>query len=153
MALEAKATMTEHQKSLPRLHDELDSSHATIHGSTSTAIAIGVVLINVAESFISTGKVKESLAGELARAPRNLHKQPQAAERVIKKVMQLRRRSDTQNAGFDALGALAIRLSNDFSLVERSDDAFAELREGGVLNYASMIQRISGIYNSRYPMA
>src|SRR5690606_24987057 len=34
LALEAKATMTAHIKALPRLHDELDSSHQTIHGDT-----------------------------------------------------------------------------------------------------------------------
>src|SRR5262249_48875434 len=33
VALEAKACMTAHQRALPRLYDELNSSHQTIHGS------------------------------------------------------------------------------------------------------------------------
>jgi hypothetical protein len=34
MALEAKACMTAHQRALPRLYDELNSSHLTVHGSS-----------------------------------------------------------------------------------------------------------------------
>lgn len=33
MALEAKACMTAHQRALPRLYDELNSSHLTVHGA------------------------------------------------------------------------------------------------------------------------
>jgi hypothetical protein len=33
IALEAKACMTAHQRALPRLHAELDSSHVTVHGA------------------------------------------------------------------------------------------------------------------------
>jgi hypothetical protein len=38
-ALEAKACMTEHMKARPRLYDELNSSHQTIHGSGDMVIA------------------------------------------------------------------------------------------------------------------
>jgi hypothetical protein len=36
-ALEAKACMTAHQRALPRLYDELNSSHLTVHGATDQA--------------------------------------------------------------------------------------------------------------------
>ena len=49
MALEAKACMTAHQRALPRLYDELNSSHLTIHGATDQAIAAAFVMINLAE--------------------------------------------------------------------------------------------------------
>jgi len=45
VALEAKATMTAHVKALPRLHDELDSSHLTVHGHADHAIAAALVTI------------------------------------------------------------------------------------------------------------
>ena len=48
VALEAKACMTEHMKARPRLYDELNSSHATIHGNTDKAIAVGFVMVNMA---------------------------------------------------------------------------------------------------------
>jgi hypothetical protein len=41
MALEAKACMTAHQRALPRLYDELNSSHSTVHGANDQAIAVG----------------------------------------------------------------------------------------------------------------
>ena len=51
VALEAKACMTAHQRALPRLYDELNSSHATVHGAHDLAIAAGFVMINSAELF------------------------------------------------------------------------------------------------------
>jgi len=52
MALEAKACMTAHQRALPRLYDELNSSHLTVHGSSDQAIAAGFVMINIAERYL-----------------------------------------------------------------------------------------------------
>jgi len=53
VALEAKACMTEFGKARPRLYDELNSSHLTIHGDTNSAVAVGFAMINIAETFIS----------------------------------------------------------------------------------------------------
>ena len=53
MALEAKACMTAHQRALPRLYDELNSSHLTIHGSSDQAIAVGFTMVNLAEQYLS----------------------------------------------------------------------------------------------------
>lgn len=41
MALEAKACMTAHQRALPRLYDELNSAHLTVHGASDQAVAVG----------------------------------------------------------------------------------------------------------------
>jgi uncharacterized RmlC-like cupin family protein len=38
IALEAKACMTAHVKALPRLYDELNSSHQCVHGSSSPRV-------------------------------------------------------------------------------------------------------------------
>lgn len=54
IALEAKAVMTAHVKALPRLYDELNSSQLTIHGASDLAIAVGLVVVNVSESFVNT---------------------------------------------------------------------------------------------------
>ena len=53
MALEAKAAMTAHQRALPRLYDELNSSHLTVHGASEQAIAAGFVMVNIAERYLS----------------------------------------------------------------------------------------------------
>ena len=53
MALEAKACMTKHRGSGPRLYDELNSSHITVHGAADQAIAVAFVMINGASTFVS----------------------------------------------------------------------------------------------------
>ena len=53
VALEAKAAMTAHVRALPRLHDELDSSHSTTHGNSERALAVGFVMVNASPTFIS----------------------------------------------------------------------------------------------------
>ena len=53
MALEAKACMTAHQRALPRLYDELNSSHLTVHGASDQAIAAAFTMVNLAEDYLS----------------------------------------------------------------------------------------------------
>ena len=100
VALEAKACMTAHQKALPRLYDELNSSHLTVHGAHDLAIAAGFVMINIADRFLSPGRNENT-----TRSTRkwNEHVQPKAVEITIDKVEQLRRRSKPGEEGYDAL--------------------------------------------------
>lgn len=80
VALEAKAAMTAHSKAQPRLYDELNSSHLTIHGASSQALAVGLVMVNAAARFISPGKRSASLGPRVSR-----HTQPAAAAGIIRK--------------------------------------------------------------------
>ena len=89
MALEAKACMTAHQKALPRLYDELNSSHQTVHGAAESAIAVGFVCINAATSYLSPDRNKRKLEGEPTWSK---HKQPQATDVTFQKVREIRRR-------------------------------------------------------------
>ena len=54
MALEAKATMTAHVRALPRLFDELTSSHSTVHGASNNALSVGLAMVNLADEFVSS---------------------------------------------------------------------------------------------------
>lgn len=89
MALEAKACMTAHQRALPRLYDELNSSHLTVHGATDQAIAVGFAMVNLATEYLSPELNK------LMGAPRvwSRHNQPRDAILAIDKIRQLKRRS------------------------------------------------------------
>lgn len=51
VALEAKAAMTAHQRARPRLYDELNSSHLTVHGASDHAAAAALVMVNVSPEF------------------------------------------------------------------------------------------------------
>ena len=62
IALEAKACMTAHQRALPRLYDELNSSHLTVHGANDQATAAGFAMINIADRYRSPDLNKKNRA-------------------------------------------------------------------------------------------
>jgi len=140
IALEAKACMTEHNKARPRLFDELNSSHLTIHGASNSAIASGFVMINAAEHFQSP-----------SRSTLTRHKQPKAVEDVLEKVKQLPRRTATTETGYDSLAILVIDCANDgkspVKVIEGPPSP------GGIFSYGSSIQRMAHLYESRFPRA
>lgn len=146
MALEAKACMTEHIKAIPRLNDELSSSFRTIHGDTNDAIAAGFVMINAAESFISSDRHTCRVKG--GRYTITALKQPHVSNRVIDAVMQIPRRSNTSHQGFDALGMTMVRCRNNGSPVELS--AEANLMVPHIASYCTLIDRIARLYATKY---
>ena len=106
IALEAKACMTAHQRALPRLYDELNSSHATVHGSSDQAIAAGFVIFNRASTYLSPDLNKKNRATD---PEWSRHSQPRDAQLAVDKVHQLPKRSRTGDNGYDALAILSRR--------------------------------------------
>jgi hypothetical protein len=142
VALEAKACMTAHVRALPRLHDELDSSHQTTHGNSERALAVGFVIVNAGETFRSSDMNKFDLARMPAKT--NRHNQPADAIRVIDKVKEIRRRSGGNTTGFDAIGVSVVDLANDGSpmrLLDRPDPGF---------RYEDMVQRVAHEYAATF---
>lgn len=148
IAMEAKAAMTEFGKARPRLYDELNSSHLTIHGDTDPAIAAGFAVVNIADTFISPLRNPWQLGGAIPTAV-NEHRQPTDAMGIIQKVMQLPRRSATGTNGFDALGLALINCANDGSNVGLIT-ANPAPQPGTALYYDNFIERIETIYSSRF---
>jgi hypothetical protein len=146
VALEAKACMTAHQRALPRLYDELNSSHLTIHGATDEAIAAGFVMVNVAETFVSPDLNRDG-SGRPDTVSR--HRQPRDAGLAVDKIGQIPRRARTGDTGFDALGLLVVDLVNDGSPMSVRSDPPAPI-PGDVLHYANLIERLSNLYATRY---
>lgn len=146
VALEAKACMTEHQKALPRLYDELNSSHLTVHGAHDLAIAAGFVAINAASRFLSPSK---NTPFDPNRVTWNTHKQPKAVAITVDKIKQLPRRSKPGAEGYDALAIAVVDCVNDGSDVSlRGDDPAPQPRD--TYHYASMIDRLRGLYDTRF---
>ena len=147
IALEAKACMTEHVKALPRLHDELNSSHLSIHGAANHAIAVGFAMVNAADSFVSPDLNKLDLT--TVRPVVTHHDQPRVSERVLEKLHQLPRRTKQTEEGFDAFGVVVVKCRNDGSpvtLVERPPAP----QPGDIFDYGAMIRRAVDLYESRY---
>lgn len=146
MALEAKACMTAHQRALPRLYDELNSSHATVHGASDQAIAAGFVMVNAAERYLSPDLNKRSRA----EAPEwSVHRQPRDAQLAVDKVRQLPKRSRTGETGYDALAIVVVDCVNDGTPVALVDGPPAP-RPGDIFHYASMIDRLSHLWATRF---
>jgi len=146
IALEAKACMTAHQRALPRLYDELNSSHQTIHGAHDLAIAAGFVMVNAAEKFLSPDLNKKHRASD---PEWSTHDQPKSVSIVIDKVKQLPRRSKPGMDGYDALSIVVIDCANDGSKVGVVTKPSAPQPQD-VYHYASMIDRLRGLYDTRF---
>jgi hypothetical protein len=145
LALEAKACMTAHQRALPRLYDELNSSHQTVHAATDQAIAAGFVMVNAAPSYLSPDLNKTLGAPQTW----SRHDQPRDAQLVVDKVRQLPRRARAGDVGYDALAIAVISCANDGGPVTLVNGPPAP-QPGDIHHYAAMIDRIAHIYATRF---
>jgi hypothetical protein len=146
MALEAKACMTKHVGSGPRLYDELNSSHATVHGAADQAIAVGFVMINAAASFISPDSNRRPLGPTDLPAKVTPLRQPSATEFVIGKVSELPTRTRPGSEGYDAIGIVVIDCPNDGSTVRLVAGPPAP-PANDLFSYDSMIRRVVHQYD------
>lgn len=147
VALEAKACMTAHVKSLPRLYDELNSSHLCVHGASQRALAIGYVQVNNAAEFISSVTNNYSLDVYPVRTTQ--HHQPDDTLRVIRKVAEIPRRSASSEVGFDGVGVTVLDFKNDGGPVRLVEGPPAP-GSGDTFHYASMIVRMANEYDTRF---
>jgi hypothetical protein len=99
---------------LNRLYDELTSSHATVHGDNDNALAVGFVMVNLADDFISPGRQATDTEPVV-----DAHRQPYDTERTLAKVREINRRPGPSSgqASFDALGVMVVNMRNDDSPV------------------------------------
>ena len=144
VALEAKAAMTAHSKARPRLYDELNSSHLTVHGASNQALAVGLVMVNAGDTFISPELQKQ---GE--REAVSEHKQPAAAQTVIDKIEEIPRRTSLTSHGFDGLGIVVVKAANDGSPVQLVAERPAP-QPGDIFYYDDMLSRIANEYDTRF---
>ena len=147
VAMEAKACMTAHVKSLPRLYDELNSSHLCVHGASRQALAIAYVQINLASEFLSPVINNQALDGLAPKV--SSHRQPQDAARVIAKVAEIPRRSNSSENGFDAVGITVLRLRNDGSRVTIENGPPAPA-PGDNFHYSNMIVSMANEYDTTF---
>jgi hypothetical protein len=147
IALEAKACMTAHVRALPRLYDELNSSHLTVHGAANHAVAIGLSMINFSDEFLSPDINKADPA--LVRPTISQHRQPNDTLRVLDKLHQLPRRTRPTEEGFDAFGIVIVECKNDGSRVRLVKQPPAP-QPGDIFDYAAMIRKATSEYESRF---
>lgn len=146
IALEAKACMTAHIKALPRLFDELTSSHLTVHADTHRALAVGYLLVNDSPTFLSPDMNKYDLT---EREPTVNTHPAHATQRTVDKILQIDRRTTADGTGFDALGITVISLRNDGSPVTLTTAPPAPSPQD-VHSYERMIGRLAQSYDTAF---
>lgn len=147
IALEAKACMTAHIKALPRLYDELNSSHLCVHGASRSALAIGFVQVNASDSFVSSVTNNYPLTEHPVRSTK--HRQPADTVRVIEKVREIPRRSQSSEVGFDGVGISVLDFRNDGGPVTLVTGAPAP-QPGDPFHYDNMIVRMGHEYDTAF---
>jgi hypothetical protein len=147
VALEAKATMTAHIRALPRLYDELNSSHLCVHGASRQALAIGFAIINASPRFVSPDRNKVDMS--TATPTVSEEPQPRSLVRTLEKIAEIPRRSNVRETGFDGIGVVVVDGVNDgspFQLVTRRPAP----QTGEPFHYDGMIARMANEYDTSF---
>ena len=145
LAMEAKAAMTAHSKARPRLYDELNSSHQTVHGASNQALAVGFVMVNVSTTFVSPDLNKTPGQSTVV----SQHNQPRDARGIVAKVEEIPRRSNSTQQGYDGLAIVAIECANDGTPVTLVTGPPAP-QPGEIYHYDSMIARVATEYDTTF---
>jgi hypothetical protein len=143
VACEAKAVMTEHKKSQPRVFDELSSSHEIVHQGTQGVIAAGITVLNIASSFASP--LRQTNKDTLVVTN---HRQPDVTTSMANHLRGLPIRNGIGQVGFDAYCTV---------VVESDNQTTAQLwtrppapQPGDADHYDTFVNRISRFYAERF---
>lgn len=145
LSCEAKSVMTEHGKSKPRVYDELSSSHEIVHQGCQDAIATGITVVNIAETFISP--LRQNASRELSISK---HKQPDAAAGMVEHLRRLAIRDGVGSVGFDAYATFVVECDNKGDAEIRLWTAPPAPQPGDRDYYETFLERISKFYSSRF---
>jgi hypothetical protein len=139
---EAKSVMTEHNKSQPRVFDELSASHEIVHRGNPLAIAAGITVVNIADRFASPlRQVNSTLIF-------TTHNQPKAAAGMINHLRGLAIRDTVGEVGFDAYCTIVIDTDNQRPAVLCTDSPAPQ--PGDRDHYETFIKRIVKFYMERF---
>ncbi len=111
IACEAKTTATEHQKSQPRIYSELNDAHTIVHEGDRWAIAAGIELLNIADTFVSPLRQRPGQPIEITR-----HNQPAAAANMVAHLRGLPRRLTLDANGLEAMSTIVVDMNNQGSV-------------------------------------
>lgn len=139
VALEAKACMTEHSKSLPRLHAEILATGYLAKKAEPNCITVSYNLVNAATEFISP-----SSEGRI-----NRHRQPRDARMVVDMLSTaIPRTGEIRQYGYDVVGVTVIDCRNDGSAITVVNDGPAPGTREHV-HYERMIRSLCAEFRAR----
>ncbi len=140
IALEAKACMTKHSGSIPRLHAEILATGFLAKQAVRSCLTVSYTVINAAPYFITPSKGHN----------KNLHNQPTDAKSVIDMIVKgIPSAVSFPALGYDAVGISLIECRNDGSPVVLLDTTPAPSTKD-FFHYQRMLQTICSQYRSRF---
>lgn len=140
IALEAKACMTEHVKSMPRLHAEILATGYLAKRASPRCITVSYSLVNAAPTFVTP-------SGE---SKANRHNQPEDTRRVAQMIGQaVPTVSDSREFGYDVIGISVLDCRNDGSPVVVVDGPPAPSLSDHT-HYERMIRSLCSEFRSRF---
>jgi hypothetical protein len=135
--------MTEHIKAIPRLFDELSSSHEIVHRGAPDAIAAGITVVNIADSFVSP--TRQHQADHLTWTP---HRQPDVTAAVVAKLRTLPIRGRVGAVGFDAYATIVVSCTNQGPATLHT--AAPAPQPGDPDHYLTFLERVCRVYTERF---
>jgi hypothetical protein len=142
IALEAKACMTEHVKSLPRLHAEILATGYLARQAQRQCITVSYSLVNAAADF----RTPSSTTGKV-----NRHSQPSDARRVVNMIdLAIPVAAKVHEIGYDVVGVSVIDCRNDGSPVTLVDDPAMAPTTNNRLHYTRMVRNICSEFRARF---
>lgn len=141
IALEAKACMTEHVKSLPRLHAEILATGYLAKRAVRDCIAVSYSLVNAAAKFVTpSGKGKV-----------NRHSQPAVARQVVDMLgTAIPTSSANSEYGYNAIGVSVVDCRNDGSPVTLVADDRIGPRRDDPHHYERMVRSVCSQFRARF---
>jgi len=156
IAIEAKAVMTEHGKAQRNRQRDIDAFHQHVHASDNDTIAAGIVVLNIADTFCSPLRNKQTECPKCGHQFQPLlvttHEQPKT---LVKTGVTLFRglpgRSRPEDIGLEAMCVVVVDYSNRQKAVARVQTKSPAPEVGDPLHYDHFIQVICQRYTSRWP--
>lgn len=140
IALEAKACMTAHVKSLPRLHAEILATGYLAKRAARRCISVSYSLVNAATSFVTPSHLTP-----------NAHNQPADARSVVEMISKAVPLSgDTNDYGYDVIGITIIDCRNDGSPVTVVEDAAIGPGRHDHTHYERMLVNLCALFRARF---
>jgi hypothetical protein len=141
IALEAKACMTQHSKSMPRLHAEILATGFLARQAAPNCITASYTVVNASETFLSPGKSGEP----------NSHNSSDCKSVIDMIRDSVPRKQNHPSLGYNAIGVSAICCKNDGSpVLVLGDGVMGAPRKNDFLHYERMISSICSDYRDKF---
>jgi hypothetical protein len=142
IALEAKACMTEHVKSLPRLHAEILATGYLARRASARSIVVSYSLVNAAGSFVTPSGSGNKV---------NAHHQPGDSRRVVDMIATaIPMVGDVSAYGYDVVGITVVECANDGTEVRVIEDPTLAPTRSAHTHYERMVRSLCSEFRGRF---